>query len=94
MYFIIFYFRLPDWTKKVFPNGPLRDIYDFSYVIETYTPQFARLKYGPLMKEILQTFKNKTESTLEPDRSAWVYSGHDNTISGLLNMMGIYDVSS
>lgn len=91
---IISNFRLPEWTQKVFPNGPFRYLYDLSYVLETYTPQFARLKYGILLKEILERFQKKSDLTLKPNRSAWMYSGHDNTISGLLNLMGLYDVSN
>lgn len=53
----------------------------------------ARLKYGVLLKEILERFVNKTESKLEPDRLMWVYSAHDTTLSGLLNIFGLFNVS-
>lgn len=64
----------------------------FAFAMDTLTPQMAKLKYGILLKDILTRFKNKTESKLDPDRSMWVYSGHDTTLSGLLNTMNMFSV--
>lgn len=64
----------------------------FAFSMDTLTPQMARLKYGMLLKDILNIFSNKTESKLTPDRSMWVYSGHDTTLSGLLNTMNMFSV--
>lgn len=53
----------------------------------------ARLKYGFLLKDILDRCQAKYDLTLEPDRSAWIYVGNDFTLSGLLNILGLYNVS-
>lgn len=68
-------------------------INNFSFTMETLTSEMAKLKYGMLLKEILNRFTNKTESKLSPDRSMWVYSGLDSTISGLLCTMNMFSVS-
>lgn len=59
----------------------------------TRTPEMTRMKFGFLLREIVQHFMNKTESTLHPDRSLWLYSAHDYSITSLLDALGVYDVS-
>ena len=80
---------LPEWTKSVYPDK-LLPISGLSFATKTYTPLLARLKTGPLLKEILVRMHNKTSSVLEPNRSVWIYSAHDTTVSALLNTMGIF----
>lgn len=78
----------------MYPNSDLEYLASLSFSIETFTPQMARLKYGVLLQDILSKFKNKTESKLVPDRTMWVYSAHDSTLSGLLNILQLFTVSS
>lgn len=47
---------------------------------------------GHLLKEILDRFTDKTMSTLTPDRSLWMYFGHDCTLADMLNSLGVFDV--
>lgn len=54
----------------------------------------ARFKYGRLLKDIFEDFQHKTDGTLVPDRSVHIYSGHDTTVAGLLNMLGLFEVHS
>lgn len=58
--------------------------------IYTKTPEIARLKFGFLMYEILDRINAKIKSTLQPDRTLWIYSGHDKTIASILNILGLY----
>lgn len=58
------------------------------------TPQLARVESGFLLKEILEHFTQKINSTLEPDRSLWFYSGHSITISFMLQSLGVFKVDS
>lgn len=51
-----------------------------------------KAKAGFLIKEIFERFRNKTRSLLEPDRSLWIYSAHDNTIINVLNALNVYEV--
>lgn len=80
---------LPEWTREVYPDK-LYPISGLSFAVKTYTPLLARLKSGPLLKEILTHFKNKTLKKLEPNRNYWVYSGHDTTVANMLNTLGVF----
>uniref|UniRef100_A0A6B2EF65 acid phosphatase n=1 Tax=Phlebotomus kandelakii TaxID=1109342 RepID=A0A6B2EF65_9DIPT len=81
---------LPEWTRDVFP-GDMEWISAKSFSTYCSTPQLARLKSGPILKEMLHRFMNKTEGTLKPDRSLWIYSAHDTTVGNLLNILGLFD---
>lgn len=71
----------------------MQQMAEFSFKLETNTPQLARLKYGFLIKEIFEHFAKKVEGTLEPNRSLWLYSAHDFTVSGVLNSLGMFEVT-
>lgn len=78
--------------KVIEPNGIVDYIVKFSYRMYTDTKQLARLKSGFLLKEILEHFSQKANSTLSPDRSLWLYSAHDYTVSNMLNSLGLFEV--
>lgn len=65
----------------------------FCFSMATNTKQLARLKAGFLIREIFNRFTMKANLKLHPDRSLWVYSGHDSTVSNILNALGFFDVS-
>lgn len=83
--------RLPEWAAKAI-NGPMEYIAQFDYKTYADTPELARLKSGFLLKEMLEHFSQKINSTLKPNRSLWLYSGHDLTILNMLNTLGLYEV--
>lgn len=83
----IYGMKLPDWTKEVYPEK-LFPISGLSFAVKAYTPLLARLKSGPLLKEILTHFKHKT--TKKVDQKYWVYSGHDTTVANMLNTLGVF----
>lgn len=66
----------------------------FCFAIPTNTKLLARLKTGFLIREILQRFSMKIDSTLSPDRSLWIYSAHDSTLANVLNTLGLFEVRS
>lgn len=80
---------LPDWTNNYYPS-PMESLSALAFAMKTYTPELARLKTGPLLKEILQRFQDKSTSKLKPDRSLWIYSAHDTTVANLLNTLGLF----
>lgn len=84
---------LPEWTKSVFPDK-LKPISGRSFATSTYTRPLARLKTGPLLKEILDRFTNKTRGKLSPNRSLWIYSAHDTTVANLLNTLKVFEYHS
>lgn len=65
-----------------------------SFQIATNTPKLARLKTGFLIREILDRFKNKIESQLDPDRTLWIYSAHDTTVANVLNSLSLFEVTT
>lgn len=83
--------RLPEWvTKRVYND--LEQIAIFWYQSYTGTPALARLMGGFLLGDLLEVFTNKTQSTLSPDRTFYMYSAHDTTIVNILNTLGLFDV--
>lgn len=78
----------------MYPGGDMKWIAARSFATKTFTPELAKLKAGFLLKEILQRFHNKSIDKLTPNRSMWVYSGHDTTVANLLNTLGLFEVSS
>lgn len=84
---------LPTWTLKVFvPGGDMEKLAGFCGAMPTNTKLLARLKAGFLIREILERFAMKMNSTLSPDRSLWIYSAHDTTIGNVLNALGLFKV--
>lgn len=87
-------FSLPEWTRDVFGEGSdferlgLRD-----FLLPTNTPLLTRLSTGFMIREILEHFTQKIESKLSPDRSIWIYSGHDTQIANILNFLGLFEVN-
>lgn len=83
-------FKLPDWTKEVFPNK-MKPWAEFSFKLFCYNQRLARLKMGLLINEIFTRFVSKSKNRLIPDRKMWIYSAHDTTIANVLMMLGAFD---
>lgn len=93
MNWVFFHVRLPAWAEKAIETGGIMDyIAKFNFKLSSNTPQLARLKFGFLIKDILQHFSQKINSTLRPNRSLWLYSAHDYTIANVLNSLGLFEV--
>lgn len=85
--------RIPKWAEEVMmPGGDFEFLMKFYFIIFTQTTEMKRLKSGFLLKEILDRFTNKTQSTLTPDRNLWMYFAHDITLSNMLNSLGLFEV--
>ena len=79
---------LPEWTKKVFPDH-MKPMQDLSFKLSTYTEEMKRLRGGPIIQSILDHFHNFIAK--EHERKMLMYSGHDTTLSALLNSLGMFD---
>ena len=79
---------LPEWTKKVFPDH-MKPMQDLSFLLSTYTEEMKRLRGGPIIQSILDHFHNFIAKNHE--RKMLMYSGHDTTLSALLNSLGMFD---
>lgn len=92
----IYNYTLPNWTKPIFPEK-LKPWAAFSFAVDCYTKDLARLKMGPLLNQIQEHFFNKTSTikhrkTLTP--KFWVYSAHDITIANILQSLGAFEYHS
>lgn len=79
---------LPAWTQKVFPDA-MKPLKDLSFKLNTWTPEMKRLRSGPLIQSILDHFRHFVEG--KTSRKMLMYSGHDTTVSSLLNSLGMFD---
>lgn len=85
-------YSLPDWAKEALRwNHTLEYLTIYLYKSFTHSNEMKKLQAGFLIKEMLDHFKSKISSTLKPDRSLWMYSGHDLTIVNVLNALNVYD---
>lgn len=60
-----------------------------AYGIFTVTDEMKRFASGFLLNEILDRFSSKLNSTLSPNRSLWLYFGHDTNIIDMLISLGL-----
>lgn len=87
------FYRLPNWTRSVYtPGDAFENLAHYWFQFIFGTTEMKRLKSGFLLKEILDRFENKTLSLL-PDQLMQIYSGHDTTVAGILNALGVFDVN-
>nr|XP_008190580.2 PREDICTED: venom acid phosphatase Acph-1 [Tribolium castaneum] len=86
-----FNLTLPDWTKDYYPER-LTPPTAFSFVLNTYTDKLIRLKGGVLLKKLVTDWTDKVKGTLRPaQRKAFLYGGHDSTITNLLRALDVGD---
>lgn len=62
-----------------------------SLALFTETPFMKKVKGGALLTEILDHMTSKRSRTLTPNRSIFIYSGHDVTLVNLMRALGIID---
>lgn len=72
--------------------GELKKLALYTYGFYASTLDMQRLQSGFLLKDILERFRKKVQSTLSPDRSLWMYFSHDITIVSMLKSLGLYKV--
>lgn len=84
---------LPDWTNDIFPDK-LVQFSAYSFHLSTIVHELKLLKSGPLIKEIVNHMAQKVNHSLIPDRTLFLYSAHDDTISSLLNSLGVFNCIS
>ena len=67
----------------------MKPMQDLSFKLSTYTEEMKRLRGGPIIQSILDHFHNFIAKNHE--RKMLMYSGHDTTLSALLNSLGMFD---
>ncbi|KAH9488850.1 mitochondrial acyl carrier protein [Bulinus truncatus] len=81
------------WNNWVNQEGvweKLDSLKSQSFDLLTFTPEMARLKGGPLLKEIIANMIAATTQD-KPSPKFYMYSAHDTTVSALLSAMHVFD---
>ena len=95
---------LPEWTKRVYPEK-MRYPKDLGFTLQTWTHELKRLRAGPLISNIVETYQSLSSKLFTDDndhdwdakhRFHWerkmnMYSAHDSTLSNFLNSLGMFD---
>ncbi|XP_075227467.1 prostatic acid phosphatase-like [Lycorma delicatula] len=68
---------LPEWTKKIYPEK-MNEIAQLAASTNTWNKLLKRFYGGPVIKEILHQFKDKSEGLIKD--KLLLYSAHDLTI--------------
>ena len=83
---------MPNWAQEVFDNPKSKELRDFSFTIDTYTPELRRLKGGPFLKKVVTDCDAVISGTMEPaNRKMFMYSGHDTTIAPILHTLDLFN---
>uniref|UniRef100_U5EQ46 Putative lysosomal & prostatic acid phosphatase n=1 Tax=Corethrella appendiculata TaxID=1370023 RepID=U5EQ46_9DIPT len=85
--------ELPDWTENIFPEKML-PLAERSLALLTETPLMKKVKGGAIVTEILDTMLKKRSQILLPERSIFIYSGHDVTLVNLMRALNVIDQAS
>lgn len=94
--FIFIHFRLPTWAERIMNDeSKIYEFFQRGYTVWTGTDPMKKLRSGFLLKEMLDHFSKKLNSTLADDRSLrmYLYFAHDITIADMSNSLGIYMVN-
>lgn len=84
---------LPEWALIALKaNNTLEHLSAVHLESFTHSKELKMLEAGTIIEEMFDRFKNKTLSLLEPDRSLYIYAGHDLTLINILNALGLYEV--
>ncbi|EDS35521.1 lysosomal acid phosphatase [Culex quinquefasciatus] len=81
----------PEWTAPLYPERALSFYSGYMRLMYTPTAELKRLRGCVIISEFLRTMRAKRGGTLDPDRSIFLYSGHDLTLVSLLNSMEMLD---
>lgn len=81
---------LPDWTETIFPEKLLPLAVRHLHLL-TETPFMRKIKGGALVTEIIDNMVKKKFKILTPERSIFIYSGHDVTLVNVMRALGIVD---
>lgn len=85
--------RVPEWVDKALESKDINYLASLGYKTVTWTTEMKKIRAGFLLKDILDRFKEKAASRLNPDYSFWLYMTQGTMIVNLLNSLNMYEVS-
>lgn len=78
---------LPTWTESVFPDK-LLVIAEKALTVRTQTTYMKLVRGGPMVSRIFNQMLHK-QNRKEPNRSIYVYSGHDATLMSVMRLLNL-----
>lgn len=82
--------RIPEWAEDAIKVGGIMEyIAQLDFTMYANQHDLALIASGPFLKEVIDHFIDKVQGNLKPDRSLWLYSGHDFSIFNALNSLGM-----
>lgn len=88
-------YSLPAWSRRVFPGGPFFDLTSLSFQLYSWDEEIARLKAGPLLKELIQNMEEKVARSPKFQMlggiKLFLYSGHDCSTMSLLTSLRVWN---
>ncbi|XP_055305423.1 prostatic acid phosphatase-like [Sitodiplosis mosellana] len=90
-------FVLDDWANEALWDSTLKYLAAFHLQSFTHSTELKKLEAGYVIKDMLDRFRNKSQSLLKPNQSIWhgslhVYACHDLSIVNILNALNLYDL--
>ncbi|XP_046741737.1 venom acid phosphatase Acph-1-like [Diprion similis] len=82
---------LPQWTNGIFPEGKMKDIAAYEYVIQNYNKSLVQLGTGRIIGEWMKNIDNFLNSTESGNPKAFFYGAHEGNIGGLLATLGVFE---
>ncbi|XP_046609504.1 venom acid phosphatase Acph-1-like isoform X4 [Neodiprion virginianus] len=83
--------KLPEWTEEIFPNGKLRDVAGYDYVIQSYNKSMIQLNGGQWIREWLKNVDNYLNgSSLSGNQIGFFYGGHEYNLASILAALGVF----
>ncbi|KAK0182663.1 hypothetical protein PV327_000776 [Microctonus hyperodae] len=83
--------KLPEWTKNIFPTGPLLDVTILRLIILNYNTKLRKLFNGCLLKIIIESMNGIANRTIKDGRKIQLFSAHDINVASLLITLGIFE---
>ncbi|XP_015524424.2 uncharacterized protein [Neodiprion pinetum] len=82
---------LPQWTNGIFPDGKMKDIASYEYVIQNYNKSLIRLGTGRMIGEWMKNIDNFLNGTESGNPKAIFYGAHELNIGGILVVLGVFE---
>ncbi|XP_005096976.1 prostatic acid phosphatase [Aplysia californica] len=82
------------WNKWVYEPGvwdKINSLWTLSFDLLFRRTEMAKLKGGPLLKEIINNMKNANKES-SPSPRFYMYSAHDTTVAAFLSAMQVFDL--
>jgi len=91
----------PEWARKSYNNGSethiLMRMAEKAFESLTISPVSMKLRGGPILAEVkknieaLRKSRETSAGTLPVPQKIYLYSGHDTTVTTLLQALGVYE---